>query len=84
MPSKGFQPTPEQIALAQERKLKREQKRKEAEEQAAREEELKGQILPRDWVSCSSSQVAVTPATPNVNRLRVMTWNVGLFWLFRH
>lgn len=68
--SKKFQPTAEQLALAEDRRLKKEQ-RKQA---AAKEEEEKGRILPREWTSV---QGASGPENAG-QKVRLMTWNVGL------
>ncbi|OBZ79318.1 putative RNA exonuclease C9B6.11c, partial [Grifola frondosa] len=54
--STSFHPTPEQLALAQQRKLKREAR----EKIAAQEEEEKSRILPRQWVTVEP-QPAATP-----------------------
>ena len=77
--SKGFQPTPEQRALADERKRKKAEKAKNAALEAAREEEERSRIFPRDWIDI---QALVSSA--DRHHARVMSWNVrfGLFYCY--
>ncbi|GBE78233.1 hypothetical protein SCP_0111160 [Sparassis crispa] len=63
--SQGFHPTPEQLALAERRRLKREQ-RKATE---AKEKEEQSRILSREWVTLQDS-------TRCQHTVRVMSWNL--------
>ncbi|KZT05970.1 Endonuclease/exonuclease/phosphatase [Laetiporus sulphureus 93-53] len=61
--------TPEQIALAEQRRINREKR----EQITAKEEAQKGRILPREWIT-----VQDPPNTENGDwqRVRIMTWNL--------
>ncbi|KAI0080079.1 Endonuclease/exonuclease/phosphatase [Panus rudis PR-1116 ss-1] len=62
---KPFQPTEEQVALAEARRLKKLQQQQRAKE----EEEARGRILPREWLSIQD------PPSESVT-VKVMTWNL--------
>ncbi|KAJ7487688.1 Endonuclease/exonuclease/phosphatase [Mycena galericulata] len=66
---KNFQRTPEQIALSEERKAKR-QKLQEQPPAPDNTQENKGAILPRPWINldCAGSQDGI--------RVKLMTWNL--------
>ncbi|RPD64967.1 Endonuclease/exonuclease/phosphatase [Lentinus tigrinus ALCF2SS1-6] len=66
--SKPYQPTAEDIAKAEQRRLKREQAKKNAPTVA---EDERGQILPREWLDVSPHLASVEGRT-----VRVMTWNL--------
>ncbi|OCH95803.1 Endonuclease/exonuclease/phosphatase [Obba rivulosa] len=68
---KGFQPTSEQLAIAEERKRKKAERAKNAALEAAREEEERGRFLKRDWLDVQMSSSSVLG-----QRVRVMTWNL--------
>lgn len=71
--SKCYELTPKQLALSQERKVK---KAKLATEKATVEED-KGRILDRKWIQLRSTDAQEYP----IQRVKVMTWNVCLFCL---
>ena len=63
--SQGYQPTPEDLAKAERRRLKKEQA---AAEKKPPVEDERGRILPREWLEISSAGETV----------RIMTWNVSM------
>lgn len=65
--SQEFTPTAGQLALAEERRRKKEQR----ELTAAKEAEEKGRILPREWLT-----VQDVPSTEAGQAVRVMSWNL--------
>ena len=71
--SKCYEPTSKQLALSQERKVK---KAKLATEKTTVEED-KGRILDRKWIQLRSTDAQEYP----IQRVKVMTWNVCLFCL---
>lgn len=64
--TKRYQPTPQQIALAKERKAKR------AKISSSQADEAKGKILARKWVQLP----VVEHQQDGTRRVKVMTWNV--------
>ncbi len=71
--SRVYQPTAEDLAKAEERRLKKEQAKSiPAAAQVSIMEDPRGNILPRDWVDLPRE---TTPATGQT--IRVMSWNVG-------
>lgn len=70
--SKRYQPTPEQMALAEERKAA---KRAKICTYAA-PNEAKGSIIPRKWIQLP------TVEDQDARRVKVMTWNVRPFCSF--
>ncbi|KAI8981271.1 Endonuclease/exonuclease/phosphatase [Trametes punicea] len=67
--SKVYQPTPEDLAKAEARRLKREQAKNDAAQ--AKVEDERGRILPREWVD-----LAPQSASAGGQSVRVMTWNL--------
>ncbi len=67
--SKPYQPTPEDLAKAEQRRLKKEQAKLNA---APKPDDDQGTILPREWLA-TSSQTANTSG----HMIRLMTWNVS-------
>ncbi|OSD03572.1 Endonuclease/exonuclease/phosphatase [Trametes coccinea BRFM310] len=67
--AKAYQPTAEDLAKAEARRLKREQA-KNSPAQAKAEDE-RGRILPREWVDLSPQSASARGQT-----VRVMTWNL--------
>lgn len=65
--ARAYQPSAEDLAKAEARRLKKEQARQDPPPKA---EDERGRILPREWVEISS---APSPG----QTLRVMTWNVS-------
>jgi len=63
-----FTPTPAQLELAEQRKLKRDQ----AKQLAKQEVEDNGIILPRDWIDLRP----VSDLKPETTTLKIMTWNI--------
>ena len=70
--AKRYQPTPEDLAKAEQRRLKREQAKANAAQASTSVEDERARILPREWVDLSSQIVST-----GGQRVRVMTWNVG-------
>ncbi|KAF7306996.1 Endo/exonuclease/phosphatase domain-containing protein [Mycena indigotica] len=70
--SKRFQLTPEQLALSQERKAKK-QKLAHTETPPTVDPKL---ILPRPWIHLHSSEPPKAQHQPSPDRLRVLTWNI--------
>lgn len=70
--SKRFQPTPMQIALAEERKAKKVKLAGTATASAIDDD--KGRILSREWIQLQS-----TDNVDDVRHLKIMTWNVCAF-----
>lgn len=71
--SRVYQPTAEDLAKAEERRLKKEQARSNpAPAKVSIMEDERGNILPREWVDLT--QGAAPSAGQNI---RVMSWNVG-------
>lgn len=73
--SKSYQPTPEDLAKAEQRRLKREQAKLNADPKT---DDERGTILPREWLEISS-QTAATSG----QMIRLMTWNVSLFFVLQ-
>lgn len=69
--SRAYQPTAEDLAKAEQRRLKKEQAKKEA---PAVDEDERGQILPRNWLDVSP-HFASNDGHSTVTR--IMTWNVS-------
>lgn len=72
---KPYQPTPEQIALAEEKRAKR-AKLAATTPTAPRVtvvDDVKGHILPRKWIDLPK-----TKGSNELMRLKVLTWNVGV------
>ena len=71
--SKPYQPTPEQIALAEQKRAKRAQLATAGNPKAAPVvDDAKGLILPRKWIDLP------TPESSNkCMRFKIMTWNVS-------
>ncbi len=67
--SRPYQPTAEDIAKAEQRRIKREQAKKTAPPAV---EDDKGQILPREWLDVSPHL-----ASSEGHTIRIMTWNVS-------
>lgn len=70
MSTNRYELTPEQLALAEERRLKRLEREKEKAE-AAKHLDPSGQILDRQWMKLKE------PAD-GTQTVKVTTWNVGL------
>lgn len=71
--SRVYQPTAEDLAKAEERRLKKEQaKSNPTPVKVSIMEDERGNILPREWVDLT--QGAAPSAGQNI---RVMSWNVG-------
>ncbi|KAI0361188.1 Endonuclease/exonuclease/phosphatase [Trametes cingulata] len=68
---RAYQPTPEDIAKAEQRRLKREQAKNNPTQAQTQAEDERGRILPREWVDLAPESASVAGQT-----LRVMTWNV--------
>ncbi|CDO73215.1 hypothetical protein BN946_scf185007.g270 [Trametes cinnabarina] len=68
--ARAYQPTPEDLAKAEARRLKREQAKNKPVQ--AKAEDERGRILPREWV-----ELAPQSASAAGQNVRVMTWNVG-------
>jgi RNA exonuclease NGL2 len=68
--SKHFRPTPEQLALSEQRKAKK--AKLSATAAHAPVDETKGSILARKWI-----QLPITPDIEIGQRVKVMTWNVS-------
>ncbi|KAI0375399.1 Endonuclease/exonuclease/phosphatase [Pilatotrama ljubarskyi] len=66
---RAYQPTPEDIAKAEQRRLKREQAKNNPA--SAQVDDERGRILPREWVDLAPDSASTAGQT-----LRVMTWNV--------
>ena len=64
-----YQPTLQDIAKAEARRLKKEQA-KQQKAAAAKIQDPRGNILPREWAEISSASPGKT--------IRVMTWNVSI------
>lgn len=80
--SKRYEPTPEQIALSQERKARANKAKLAAEKVAVLAtapgvEEDKGRIVDRKWIQLQPTDNQES----SVRRVKVMTWNVRLFCL---
>ncbi|KAI0815101.1 Endonuclease/exonuclease/phosphatase [Irpex lacteus] len=80
MPSQGYQLTPEQLALSEERKRLKLLKKKEKEEQGetATANDPRGKVLDRQWLS---TQQAASESSPSLGSsgnvtVKVMTWNL--------
>lgn len=77
MPSKGYQLTPEQIALSGERKRLKLLKQKEKEQTdldaSSTDEDYRGKILSREWIPLPRS----TSSPSGSHVVKVMTWNVS-------
>lgn len=69
--SKAYQPTAEQLALAEARKAKKRQDKEKAKAQV-QEEDTRGNILTRDWLRVK----AAPQLDQSAQTVRVMTWNV--------
>ena len=72
--SKAYQPTPEDLAKAEQRRLKKEQARLDV---VSKIEDERGAILPREWLETSSK------TTNSGHLVRLMTWNVSLFLMLQ-
>ncbi|KAI1793945.1 Endonuclease/exonuclease/phosphatase [Ganoderma leucocontextum] len=66
--SKPYQPTPEDLAKAEQRRLRKEQAKLNL---VPKSEDEWGRILPREWLEISS-QTAITAG----HTVRLMTWNI--------
>lgn len=73
--SKPYQPTPEDLAKAEQRRLKKEQAKLNA---APKTDDERGSILPREWLEISSQT-----ANTSGQMIRLMTWNVSTFSVLR-
>ena len=69
-----YQPTPEQLALAEERRKKKAAIKAAQKEAEKIEEEDRSHIFPREWLSTTRPQ-------PEDVTIKVMTWNVSYFIL---
>lgn len=69
-PKKRYQPTPEQLALAEERRLTKAAHKAAQKEKEKHEVEERSRIFSRDWLSID------LPVPGNV-AVKVMTWNVS-------
>ncbi|KAI0639798.1 Endonuclease/exonuclease/phosphatase [Trametes polyzona] len=67
--SRTYQPTAEDLAKAEQRRLKREQAKNNPP--PAKVDDERGRILPREWVDVSPTTTSVGGQT-----IRVMTWNI--------
>lgn len=75
--SKIPQPYLEQLGLDERLRLVREERKALAAERAAKDAEERSRILPREWITLQD-----VPSTGQ--RLRVMSWNVGLDLVTAH
>ena len=71
--SKHYQPTPEDLAKAEKRRLKKEQAKLNP---PPKTEDERGGILPREWLEIPSQG-----ASNSGHTVRLMTWNVSRFAL---
>lgn len=82
MPSQGYQLTPEQLALSEERKRLKLLKKKEKEEQGetATANDPRGKILDRQWLSTHQAASEPSPSLGSSGNVtvKVMTWNVSI------
>ncbi|KAK7694810.1 hypothetical protein QCA50_001998 [Cerrena zonata] len=65
---KPYQPTPEQIAQAEARRIKKAAQKEAQKEKERQEQEERGQIFPREWLSIDQPE-------PESVTVKVMTWN---------
>lgn len=70
--SKHYQPTPEQIALSEERKAKRRMKLAAMPTATPTADDTKGRILERKWI-----ELPVPQNVDATRRIKFMTWNVS-------
>ena len=68
--AKPYHPTPQDIAKAEQRRLKKEQAKLNP---APKTDDERGVILPREWLEISSQT-----ASTSGQMVRLMTWNVSL------
>ena len=71
--SKPYQPTAEDLAKAEQRRLKREQAKNNPAPVVALVDDERARIQPREWVDVSPDSVSAEG-----QNVRVMTWNVGM------
>ncbi|KAJ8494599.1 hypothetical protein ONZ51_g2241 [Trametes cubensis] len=69
--TKRYQPTPEDLAKAEQRRLKREQAKANAAQASTNVEDERARILPREWIDLTPQIVSA-----DGQRARVMTWNI--------
>ena len=67
---KPYQPTPEQLALAEERRQKKAALKAAQKETEKREQDDRSRIFPREWLP-------ITKPAPKDLTTKVMTWNVS-------
>ncbi|KAI0094767.1 Endonuclease/exonuclease/phosphatase [Irpex rosettiformis] len=77
MPSQGYQLTPEQLALSEERKRLKILRKKEKEEQDGPTimDDPRGKILDREWLRLDQTRRSPDSDCSSV-RIKVMTWNL--------
>lgn len=78
LPSMGYEPTPEQIAQAEEKRLKRREKKLWKEKQHNPSDQTVPLFLSRPWISLNP------PDQPHNRSVRVMTWNVRTSYISVH